>query len=39
MPAYLDDDSYVPVPLEETHEATWRTCPEEMRALVEQADL
>lgn len=35
MPAYLDDDSYVPVPLEETYQATWRTCPEEMRALVE----
>lgn len=36
MPAYLDDDSYVPVPLEATYEATWQTCPEEMRNLVER---
>lgn len=36
MPAYLDDDSYVPIPLEATYEATWRTCPDDMRALVER---
>lgn len=36
MPVYLDDDSYVPVPLEETYEATWRTCPEDMRTFVER---
>jgi hypothetical protein len=36
MPAYLDVDSYVPVPLEETYQATWASCPEDMRAAVEQ---
>lgn len=35
MPAYLDDDSYVPIPLDATYEGTWRTCPDDMRALVE----
>jgi hypothetical protein len=35
MPAYLDADIHVPVPLEATYEATWLTCPEDMRALVE----
>lgn len=39
MPAYLDDDSYVPIPLEATYEATWRTCPEDMRAIVERGEL
>jgi hypothetical protein len=35
MPAYLDLDSYVPVPLEATYQATWATCPEDMRGAVE----
>jgi hypothetical protein len=35
MPAYLDPDSYVPVPLEATYQATWASCPEDMRAVVE----
>ena len=37
MPAYLDLDSFVYVPLEATYEATWLTCPEAMRAVVERA--
>jgi hypothetical protein len=37
MPAYLDVDSYVPVPLEATYQATWETCPEEMRNAVTHA--
>ncbi len=36
MPAYLDVDSYVPVPLEATYQATWTSCPREMRAAVIQ---
>jgi hypothetical protein len=35
MPAYLDPDSYVPVPLEATYQSSWATCPEDMRAAVE----
>jgi hypothetical protein len=35
MPAYLDADLHVPVPLEATYETTWLTCPEDMRAFVE----
>ena len=37
MPAYLDEDHYVPVPLEATYLATWATCPEDMRVVVESA--
>jgi hypothetical protein len=36
MPAYLDSDSYVPVPLEATYQATWESCPQAMRELVER---
>jgi hypothetical protein len=36
MPAYLDVDSYVPVPLEATYQATWASCPEDMREAVEK---
>jgi hypothetical protein len=39
MPAYLDADSYVPVPLEATYEETWATCPEAMREAVERGEL
>jgi hypothetical protein len=35
MPAHLDVDSYVPVPLEATYQTTWVSCPEDMRAAVE----
>lgn len=35
MPAYLDVDSYVPVPLEATYQTTWASCPEDMREAVE----
>jgi hypothetical protein len=36
MPAYLDPDGYVPVPLEPTYQATWASCPEDMREAVER---
>lgn len=35
MPAYLDEDLHVQVPLEATYESTWASCPEDMRAFVE----
>jgi hypothetical protein len=35
MPAYLEPDSYVPVPLEATYQTTWASCPEDMREAVE----
>jgi hypothetical protein len=38
MPAYLDLDSYVPVPLESTYQTTWASCPEDMRAVVEAGE-
>lgn len=39
MPAYLDEDRYVPVPLGPTYESTWESCPDDMRAFVEGRDL
>ena len=36
MPAYLNPDSYVPTPLEATYQATWTSCPEDMREVVER---
>lgn len=38
MPAYLDLDSWVPVPLEATYQATWASCPEIMREVVERGE-
>lgn len=38
MPAYLAPDCYVPVPLEATYETTWRSCPKDMRDLVERGE-
>ena len=38
MPAYLDDEGYVPVPLEATYQAAWASCPEDMREAVEHGD-
>ena len=35
MPMFLDVDRYVPVPLESTYQATWASCPEDMRQAVE----
>jgi hypothetical protein len=37
MPSYLDDNHYVPTPLEETYMAAWASCPEDMRVAVEAA--
>ncbi len=38
MPAYLDQHSYVPVPLEATYQTTWDSCPEDMRDVVEHGE-
>ena len=38
MPAYLDPDSWVPVPLEATYQATWASCPPAMREAVERGE-
>lgn len=35
MPLFLADESFVPVPLQATYDATWAHCPEPIRALVE----
>jgi Protein of unknown function (DUF4058) len=35
MPAYLDDTSYVLVPLEGTYQAAWDDCPVDMREIVQ----
>ncbi len=39
MPAYLERSGYVPVPLEATYQATWASCPADMRELVETGRL
>jgi hypothetical protein len=39
MPAYLERNGYVPVPLETTYQAAWATCPADMRELVETGKL
>jgi hypothetical protein len=39
MPAWLDEDSYVPVPLEATYQTTWESCPPDMRYVVERGEL
>jgi hypothetical protein len=38
MAAYLDLDSWVPVPLEATYQTTWASCPEDMREVVERGE-
>lgn len=38
MPAFLDVDHYVPVPLEATYASTWASCPEMLREAVEQGE-
>lgn len=35
MPAWLDHDGYVPVPLEAAYQAAWETCPADLREWVE----
>ena len=37
-PLFLDEGLYVPAPLEETYQRTWRECPSEVRELVEGND-
>lgn len=39
MPAYLNGREYVPVPLENSYQAAWATCPADMRELVETGRL
>lgn len=39
MPAYLNRNGYVPVPLEATYQAAWATCPADLRELVETGKL
>jgi hypothetical protein len=35
MPAYLEHNGYIPVPLEETYQTAWATCPADVREYVE----
>ena len=39
MLAYLDRKNHVPVPLEETYQSAWATCPAALRELVETGRL
>jgi hypothetical protein len=39
MPAWIDPDSYVPVPLERTYQAAWDVCPADYKFLVEHGRL
>jgi hypothetical protein len=39
MPAYLDRDGHVPVPLEATYQTAWAACSADMRELVETGRL
>jgi len=39
MPAWLDADSYVPVPLERSYSVAWKTCPSDYRHFVEHGTL
>jgi hypothetical protein len=39
IPAWLDRNGYVPVPLEATYQAAWETCPADLRELVETGKL
>ncbi len=39
MPAWIDADSFVHVPLERTYQAAWDVCPEDYRYLVEHGRL
>lgn len=37
-PIFLDEGSYVPVPLEATYQAAWDNCPQAICALVEKSE-
>jgi hypothetical protein len=39
MPAYLTPAAWVPVPLEATYQATWASCPKDMRVAVQRGEL
>jgi hypothetical protein len=39
MPAFLDRDQYVPVPLEATYQVAWANSPPSLRELVETGRL
>ena len=39
MPAWLDTDLYVNLPLERTYRAAWEVCPSDFRYLVEHGTL
>ena len=39
MPAYIEPDFYVCVPLEETYTKAWNSCPKDMRYLVEHGKM
>lgn len=39
MPAWLDTDLYVNVPLERTYQTTWDVCPADFRHIVEFGSL
>lgn len=39
MPAFLSPDTYISLPLEATYQATWASCPEDMREAVERGEM
>ncbi len=39
MPAWIDPDVYVDVPLEQTYQSAWEVCPSDFRYLVEHGRL
>lgn len=39
MPAWMDPDGYVDVPLEQTYQSAWEVCPSDFRYLVEHGRL
>jgi hypothetical protein len=39
MPAFIEPDHYVNVPLEETYMQAWKSCPKDMRYFVEHGEL
>lgn len=38
LPIFLDSRTYVPAPLEETYQTTWRECPSVVREVVQRSD-
>jgi hypothetical protein len=37
LPIFLDPDTYVPAPLDDTYQSTWAKCPGVLRHVVENA--